>query len=153
MRNSAAANRSWRPHRAGVRSLVCDGSRFVILADTSIWVDHLRKGDPHLAALLNRNQVLMHPFVVGEIACGRLANRMVTLELLQNLPTASLADISEVTGFIDAFSLFGKGIGYVDIHLLASVVLSSDTTLWSRDKRLISVAKSLGVAYSSSSTH
>ena len=125
----------------------------MILADTSIWVDHLRKGDPHLAALLNRNQVLMHPFVVGEIACGHLANRTVTLGLLQNLPTANLADISEVTGFIDAFSLFGKGIGYVDIHLLASVVLSSDTTLWSRDKQLISVAQSLGVAYSSSSTH
>ena len=113
----------------------------------------MRKGDPHLAALLNRNQVLMHPFVVGEIACGHLTNRTVTLELLQNLPTAGLADISEVTGFIDAFSLFGEGIGYVDIHLLASVVLSSDTTLWSRDKRLISVAQSLGVAYSSSSTH
>jgi hypothetical protein len=125
----------------------------VILADTSIWVDHLRKGDPHLAALLNRNQVLMHPFVVGEIACGHLANRTETLELLQNLPMASLADTSEVTGFIDAFSLFGKGIGYVDIHLLASVVLGEDTTLWSRDKRLISVAQSLGVAYSGAGAH
>jgi predicted nucleic acid-binding protein len=125
----------------------------VILADTSIWVDHLRKGDPHLAALLNRNQVLMHDFVIGEIACGHLANRTLTLELLQNLPMASLADISEVTRFIEAFSLFGKGIGYVDIHLLASVVLGGDTTLWSRDKRLISVAQSLGVAYSSANAH
>ncbi len=125
----------------------------MILADTSIWVDHLRKGDPHLAALLNRNQVLMHDFVIGEIACGHLANRRLTLELLQNLPMASLADISEVTRFIEAFSLFGKGIGYVDIHLLASVVLGGDTTLWSRDKRLISVAQSLGVAYSSANAH
>ena len=125
----------------------------MILADTSIWVDHLRKGDPHLAALLNRNQVLMHDFVIGEIACGHLANRTLTLELLQNLPMASLADISEVTRFIEAFSLFGKGIGYVDIHLLASVVLGGDTTLWSRDKRLISVAQSLGVAYSSANAH
>ncbi len=125
----------------------------MILADTSIWVDHLRKGDPHLAALLNRNQVLMHPFVVGEIACGHLANRMMTLGLLQDLPMASLADTSEVTGFIDAFLLFGKGIGYVDIHLLASVVLSGDTRLWSREKRLISVAQSLGVAYSGAGAH
>ncbi len=125
----------------------------MILADTSIWVDHLRKGDPHLAPLLNRNQVLMHDFVIGEIACGHLANRTLTLELLQNLPMASLADISEVTRFIEAFSLFGKGIGYVDIHLLASVVLGGDTTLWSRDKRLISVAQSLGVAYSSANAH
>jgi predicted nucleic acid-binding protein len=118
----------------------------LILADTSVWVDHLRRGDAQLVELLERAAVLMHPFVVGEIACGNLVDRPSILELLQDLPAAAVADGDEVLGFIERHGLHGKGIGYVDVHLLASVVLTDGARLWTRDKRLRAVAQALGCA-------
>ncbi len=121
----------------------------MILVDTSVWVDHLRRGDAELARLLERGQVLMHPFVVGEIACGSLADRDVTLQLLQQLPMAAVAEPDEALGFIELRGLHGKGIGWVDVHLLASTALSDGARLWTRDKRLHDAAEALGCAHDS----
>ncbi len=118
----------------------------MILADTSVWVDHLRSGDARLAAALDRGIVVMHPFVVGEIACGSLSDRAMILELLQNLPLAVVAGSDEVLGFIERHQLHGKGIGYVDVHLLAAVALTAGAKLWTRDKRLRAAAVDLGLA-------
>jgi len=125
----------------------------LILVDTSVWVDHLRRGDAQLARLLERGAVVMHPFVIGEIACGSLADRRSILELLQDLPMAEVADSDEVLGFIERQNLHGKGIGYVDVHLLASVALTNGTQLWTRDKRLSAAADELGCAYSDTGAH
>jgi hypothetical protein len=119
----------------------------LILVDTSVWVDHLRKGDAHLAELLERAAVVSHPFVVGELACGSLANRGPVLQLLQNLPAAVMAEPEEVLGYIERHRLFAQGIGYVDAQLLASTALTDGTLLWTRDKRLLAVAQRLGCAY------
>ena len=125
----------------------------MILVDTSVWVDHLRVGDAQLAGLLERGNVVMHPFVVGEIACGSLADRGLVLELLQGLPSATVAESNEVLGFIERHELHGRGIGYVDVHLLASAALTEDVTLWTRDKRLLSAAQALGCAFLDASAH
>ena len=119
----------------------------MILVDTSIWIDHLRDGDDDLASLLEALQVLVHPFVVGEMACGNLGNRAEVLELLGDLPTANAASDPEVLYFIDRHRLMGKGIGYVDAHLLAAVLLNPPARLWTRDKRLGTIAEELGLAY------
>jgi predicted nucleic acid-binding protein len=119
----------------------------LILVDTSVWVDHLRRGDPGLVDLLERSLVIMHPFVVGEIACGTLHNRESILELLQDLPTAAVAEGDEVLRFIDSHVLHGKGIGYVDVHLLASVALTEGARIWTRDKKLRLVAQMIGCAH------
>ena len=119
----------------------------MILVDTSVWVDHLRRGDPGLVDLLERSIVIMHPFVVGEIACGSLNNREAILELLQDLPAAAVADGDEVLRFIESQVLHGKGIGYVDVHLLASVALTEGARIWTRDKKLRLVAQMMGFAY------
>jgi predicted nucleic acid-binding protein len=119
----------------------------LIIVDTSVWVDHLRHPDAALAALLDRGQVLMHPYVVGEIACGSLSDREFVLELLRQLPMAPVAEPDEALGFIAMRRLHGKGIGYVDVHLLASTALSAGSTLWTRDKRLHDAARALGCAY------
>jgi predicted nucleic acid-binding protein len=118
----------------------------VILVDTSVWVDHLRAGVARLAALLERGAVVVHPFVVGEIACGNLVQRGSVLELLQNLPAAVVAEPTEVLAFVERHRLYGRGVGYVDVHLLASIALTEATALWTRDKRLDAVARSLGYA-------
>ena len=119
----------------------------MILVDTSVWVDHLRRGDPGLVDLLERSAVVMHPFVVGEIACGNLRDRNAIIELLQDLPAAVVADGNEVLHFIERHTLYGKGIGYVDVHLLASVALTVGTRVWTRDLKLRQVAARLGCAY------
>lgn len=119
----------------------------MILVDTTVWVDHLRRSDAGLVDLLERSAVAMHPFVVGEIACGSLRDRKSILELLQDLPTTAVAQSDEVLQFIDRHTLHGKGIGYVDVHLLASVALTEGTRLWTRDLRLRRVATALGCAY------
>ena len=119
----------------------------MILVDTSVWVDHLRRGDPGLVGLLERSAVVMHPFVVGEIACGSLRDRTSLLELLQDLPRAVMATDDEVMHFIERHSLHGKGIGYIDIHLLVSVALTAGATLWTRDQKLRQSATALGFAY------
>lgn len=119
----------------------------MILVDTSVWVDHLRQGDAALAALLQRTAVLMHPFVAGEVACGSLRERAATLSLLRNLPTAAMATDTEVQHLIERHALHGRGIGYVDVHLLASVRLTNGASLWTRDRRLRQVAEGLGCAW------
>ena len=116
----------------------------MILADTSVWVDHLRKGDPALAALLNNGQVFAHPFIIGEVALGHLRQRKAVLSALENLPQITVARDDEVLSIIDRWALFGVGIGYVDAHLLAAIPLSPGTLLWTRDKRLRTLAGSLG---------
>lgn len=120
----------------------------MILVDTSVWVDHLRRGDPGLVALLERAAVVMHPFVVGEIACGSLKDRQSLLELLHDLPRAVIATDDEAMQFIERHRLFGRGIGYIDVHLLASVALTGGAQLWTRDQRLRQVAAAMGFAYS-----
>ena len=125
----------------------------MILVDTSVWVDHLRSGDAQLVALLEHGGVAMHPFVVGEIACGSLTHRVAILELLRELPAASVAESEEVLGFIERHALHGKGIGYVDVHLLASVALTPGARLWTRDKRLQAAAEDLACAYQDTSSH
>jgi predicted nucleic acid-binding protein len=119
----------------------------LILVDTSVWVDHPRHGEPGLFELLERSAVVMHPFVVGEIACGSLRDRDSILELLQDLPAAVVAEAAEVMHFIERHALHGKGIGYVDVHLLASVVLTGGSRLWTRDLKLLRVAASLGCVH------
>jgi predicted nucleic acid-binding protein len=119
----------------------------MILVDTSIWVDHLRGGDATLAELLMSGQVLCHPAVTGELALGQLQDRAGVLGLLANLPQAVSATHGEVMMLIEAHSLSGLGIGYVDAHLLAAVLLTGgDASLWTRDKRLRSAAQELGCA-------
>jgi len=119
----------------------------VILVDTSIWIDHLRRGDNELAGLLGAMQVILHPFVVGEMACGNLENRAEVLQLMGDLPSATVASDPEVLYCIDRHRLMGRGIGYVDAHLLAAVMLTPRARLWTRDRRLASVANELGLAY------
>jgi len=119
----------------------------VILVDTSVWADHLRTGDAALAALLNAGSVLGHPFVVGELALGHLRQRRTVLDLLSNLPQSLVASDAEVLRFIDANAIFGRGVGYVDAHLLAATRLTAGARLWTRDKRLGEAAASLSVAF------
>jgi predicted nucleic acid-binding protein len=118
----------------------------VILVDTSIWVDHLRAGNKVLAGLLNAGMVLAHPLVIGELALGNLRQREVLLNALSDLPQASVATHAEVLHFIDRHALSGRGVGSVDVHLLAAARLTAGAQLWTSDKRLQSVAAQLGLA-------
>lgn len=117
----------------------------MILVDRSVWVDHLRDGDEMLRSLLDRNLVLAHPWVVGELALGSLSRREEILGLLGALPQAAVATVPEVAGLIEVNKLYGLGIGYVDVQLLAATLLTPDATLWTRDKRLAAVAQRLGI--------
>lgn len=119
----------------------------MILVDTSVWVEHLRKGLPGLITALEQETVLTHPFVVGELACGNLKNRREVLRLLGDLPCAPVATDPEVLAFIEQRALMGRGIGYIDAHLLASVTLDGAAQLWTRDKRLATVAVDLRLNY------
>jgi hypothetical protein len=119
----------------------------MILVDTSVWVDHLRRRDAALARELDAGTVLVHPFVVGEIACGLLPRRAETLSLLAKLPAVPVAGPDEALVFIERHGLAGHGIGYVDVHLLASVALAPGTKLWTRDKRLAAAARQLRLAH------
>lgn len=118
----------------------------MVLIDTSVWIDHLRYNEPQLVSLLKNNQVLGHPFVRGEIALGNLPQRQTILGLLDNLPQASVAFADEINPFIDSQSLYGIGIGLIDVHLLASTKLTPHTKLWTRDKRLFAAATRLNLA-------
>ena len=111
----------------------------MILVDTSVWVDHLRRGVPRLATLLQESAVMIHPWVIGELACGNLSNRRQVLDLLQGLPAATVASDSEVLMMIEQQQLMGRGIGYIDAHLLAAARLSS-CPLWTHDRRLAEIA-------------
>jgi predicted nucleic acid-binding protein len=118
----------------------------LILVDTSIWIDHLRADNSALRRLLDAGRVMMHPFVIGELALGRMRQREIILAALYDLPRAELATDVEVLGFVDREALFGRGIGYVDVHLLASARLSAGAQLWTKDTRLRDVAEELGLA-------
>ncbi|MDP2811369.1 MAG: PIN domain-containing protein [Rhodocyclaceae bacterium] len=115
----------------------------MILVDTSIWIDHLRSGNPALASLLQGDLVATHDFVIGELACGNLRNRQEVLGLLQSLPRLPAATEDEVLFFIEQRQLFGRGIGYVDIHLLAATAMHG-VRLWTKDRRLNAIAEAFG---------
>jgi hypothetical protein len=116
------------------------------LVDTSVWVDHLRANDEALVGLLDAGMVLAHPFVIGELALGNLGQRETVLSALSDLPRAIVAKDAEVLHFIDRYTLFGRGVGYIDIHVLAAVRLTAGAELWTRDTRLHGVAVQLGLA-------
>ena len=119
----------------------------MILVDTAIWVDHLNASDPRLLRLLDNDDVLTHPFVIGEIMLGSLKDRDEVREALEGLRQSSVADDVEVMRLIEAKKLAGTGIGYVDAHLLASVLLTRKAQLWTRDRRLSAVAAHLSIGY------
>jgi predicted nucleic acid-binding protein len=118
----------------------------MVLVDTSIWVSHLRIGDARLNALLQEEEVICHPFIVGELACGNIKNRTEVLTLLQALPMARMAKKEEVLRFIESHGLMGVGLGLIDVHLLASALLSK-ARLWTTDKPLREASVKLNVAY------
>lgn len=118
----------------------------MILVDTSVWIDHLRRGNSTLAELLEQRAALTHPFVIGELALGNLRQRKLVLGMLSRLPSASVATNAEVLRFIDRHALFARGAGYVDVHLLAAVRLTPAARFWTFDKRLNDIAVQLGLA-------
>ncbi|NOS97222.1 MAG: type II toxin-antitoxin system VapC family toxin [Methylotenera sp.] len=125
----------------------------MILVDSSVWIDHLRASDTTLVQLLTQNNVLIHPFVRGELALGNLSQRSQILGLLDNLPQANIADNEEIIYFIEKHALFGQGIGLIDVHLLASSLLQKNTLLWTRDKRLMVAAMRLNIAATFDNEH
>lgn len=116
----------------------------MILVDTSVWIDHLRRGDRELSSLLNEGVVLCHPFVIGELACGNLRNRTEILTLLAALPASSIASHQEALHLVADRKLTGIGLVWIDVHLLASALLSN-CTLWTKDKALRAAARSLNI--------
>jgi predicted nucleic acid-binding protein len=118
----------------------------MILVDSSVWVDHLRANDHELFALLDDARVLGHPFVTGEVTLGSLSRRDEILTLMRQLPQAPLATNDEVLGLVDRYRLHGRGIGWVDAHLLASTLLTGDAQLWTRDKRFGAIATEFSIA-------
>ena len=127
----------------------------MILVDTSVWINHLNPKDQnfnkqfsnHLVTLLNDNLVLGHSMVTGELACGTLQDRKSVLALLKGLPKASVAPDEQVLSFIEEKQLMGRGIGYIDFHLLAATEMTQSTELWALDGRLMNVATELNLAY------
>ena len=118
----------------------------MVLVDTSVWVSHLRDANARLETLLNQGVVVCHPFVIGELACGNLRNRVGILSLLQLLPAAEIAEQDEVLQFIGSHRLMGKGLGFIDMHLLSSAALSG-VPLWTLDRRLNQISAKLKVGY------
>lgn len=122
----------------------------MVLVDTSVWIDHLCQSEPFLVSLLDSSLVSVHPFVMGELACGNLKNRRDILDALDKLPRTATTSHEEAMGFLDHHELAGKGIGWVDMHLLASAAVEAGTALWTRDKRLAGVADTLGLLWAPS---
>ena len=118
----------------------------LILVDTSIWVSHFRTGNPGLEYLLREGRVLCHPFVIGELALGHLKNRKEIISLIQTLPLAQIAQEDEILQFIESRKLYGSGIGWVDVHLLASALISK-AALWTVDANLSKSAAKLDILY------
>ena len=118
----------------------------MILADTSVWVDHLRRGNAQLRDMLNDAEVVCHPFILGEISCGSIRNRQEILGLLKLLPEATPATDQEALDFLELHHLFGRGLGWVDIHLLASALLTG-IRIWTLDKRMALAASYVGIAH------
>ncbi len=121
----------------------------MILVDTSVWVEHLRSGSAALATELEAGRVLTHPFVIGELACGTLKNRREVLGLLGRLPSTPTASHTEALDFLERRRLMGRGLGLIDVHLLASAALAVPARLWTLDRRLAAIAAELHVAYES----
>ncbi len=119
----------------------------MVLVDTSIWIDHFRAANARLRELLEGGDVLIHPFVLGELSCGNFRDRRRALDMLAKLPKTVPATEEEARAFIERRLLYGRGIGYIDVHLLASAVLTDQCVLWTGDKRLRDVAGDLGVEY------
>jgi hypothetical protein len=117
----------------------------VILADTSIWVDYLRSGNPEMEGRLRRGQIVMHPFVVAEIALGSLRNRRKRLDEMESLLEVRVAQLNEVRHMIEAHALYSKGIGLTDAHLIASCPMTPGTQLWTRDGNMEKAARALGI--------
>ena len=117
----------------------------MILADTSVWIEHFRSGNREMRELLEHGQMVMHPFIIAELALGSLRRRNQTLELLDLLPQVRVAQLNEVRLTIEARRLYNLGIGLTDAHLIASVFLNPPTLLWTRDKRLRKAAEGLGI--------
>ena len=122
----------------------------MVLVDTSVWISHLRDTHRGLVEVLDAGQVVCHPFVIGELACGGLKNRTAIMSALQDLPRAEVVQHEEVLTFIAARGLMGKGLGCVDVHLLASALVSG-AALWTLDRRLCETAAELGCAYAEAS--
>jgi len=118
----------------------------MVLVDTSIWVEHLRAGHSGLEALLEEGKVACHELIIGELACGSIKNRREILPLLQALPRVVEAEHDEAMRFIDRHRLIGKGLGFIDVHLMVSALLS-DTPLWTLDKALKAESSRLGIAF------
>jgi len=118
----------------------------MVLVDTSVWISHLTNGNARLKVLLENSEVICHPLVIGELACGNIKNRAEILSLLQALPTADVAQHDEVLRFIESHRLMGRELGLIDVHLLASSLLTG-VPLWSADKRLRTASAELSVAY------
>ena len=119
----------------------------MILVDSSVWIDHLRRKEPRLSAVLESGFVMCHPFVIGELACGHLRSRHQMITALAQLPAAPVASHAEALGFLERHAVAGRGIGWSDIHLLASAALAAGALLWTRDKRLAVAADKLGLAF------
>jgi len=117
----------------------------MILVDTSIWIDHLHRGDPVMQQLLDAQSVLMHPFVYGELSLGSMKDRKAYLRDLAILPTTPVVQDDEIHTFIERQRLFGTGIGLIDVHLLASPLIGSEDLMWTRDRRLAAIAARLGI--------
>jgi len=120
----------------------------LILADTSVWIDHFRVGNQELQTLLNQGQIVVHPFIVAELALGALRDRVRTLALLDLLPQVRVAHLPEVRSMIETRRLYNMGVGLTDAHLIASVLINRPTLLWTRDKPLRKVAEALGISAS-----
>lgn len=118
----------------------------MILVDTSVWISHFRRTDSRLVELLEAGDVLTHPMVIGELACGNLPKRDEVLSLLQQLPSAPAATDDEALTLIEHHRLMGRGVGYVDVHLLAAALLGDGVRLWTEDARLGAVARRLFVS-------
>lgn len=118
----------------------------MVLVDTSVWVSHFRESNSNLEKLLNDGDVTCHPFILGELACGNIKNRDVILSLMQALPMARQVEHDEVLKFIENKKLMGKGLGYIDVHLLASAALS-DALLWSLDNKLNEMSSRLDIGF------
>lgn len=119
----------------------------MILADTSVWIDHFRSSHPEMHRLLARDEIAMHPFVAAELALGSLRDSAYTLAFLDWLPQTKVAQLSEIRQMIEIHALYSKGIGLVDAHLIASCLLTPGMQLWTRDAALEKAAKSLGVLH------
>jgi predicted nucleic acid-binding protein len=119
-----------------------------VLVDTAIWIDHIHQADGELSGLLQRNAVVMHPYIIGEILLGSIKNRDAVGKALKGLQPVAIAQADEVLEFIERNRLFGAGIGYVDVHLLASAKLTHGAKLWTRDRRLSEAATRLDINHS-----